>query len=104
MQTERAERMVPVYRANQPSDQNPSFFVSFREAKSLVVLGEARVINRNKAIRMISERPVTEIRDESCRMGPNVIFANAAGRPWARAITEAWARRPSAEVSQATGD
>jgi hypothetical protein len=97
---------VPVYWRSTPGKQVPDFFVSRAESLRMREAGQAYPIQRGRALRMmvaearLTPEPVrVQVRDESCRMGEAIIFANACGEARAVAMTEGWKNQPQAASS-----
>ena len=90
------QRPIAVYWGSTPSQSAPDFYVSEAEALGLCAQAQAyRFGRRGRKLRMLSAHvclgtPVFRGRDTSCRMGEDVIVANAAGSKYASALTRGW--------------
>jgi hypothetical protein len=91
-QVENCVAKVGVYYPNQPSRTSPSFWIERSKAREEVMEGRATWIDSSRSIRLT--RLDTNLRDESCRMGPKVIEDCWSGKRRARAIADGW-RNPS---------
>ena len=88
---------IPVYWQSTSGKSEPDFFVSRADGLRMREAGEAFPIHHGQALRMMVRearlRPEpmrVKVRDASCYMGEEVIFANACGEKRAVAMTEAW--------------
>jgi hypothetical protein len=97
-----AVAMVPVYYCNQSHHDLPAFHEREEVVKGWIRDGLAKSFKRGKAVQLLQKATSrgAELRDDSARMGPAVMEANAdweqrEGKPTmrtmlARAATEAW--------------
>jgi hypothetical protein len=104
MKDDYARRPVAVYWRTTPTRSGPDLYVTEAQAEELRARGEARAFGRRgKTLRMIAadaavkpELAHAAVRDDSCRMGPEIIQANAEGSPRAAALTDGWATNHAA--------
>lgn len=79
---------VGIYMPNQPSRTPPTSMVGREQAREIVSQGLATWIDSCRKIRLV--RLNESLRDLSSRMGPSVVEACWAGRPWAQQISAEW--------------
>ncbi|HET9741332.1 MAG TPA: hypothetical protein VFQ00_01165 [Terriglobales bacterium] len=92
------QKTVAVFRLHQPAWSEPAYFVD-RDAALRMVRDEAAIlVNRGRAVRLTFQNPA-HLRDESCRISPNTMFAFACGVPHAVAAVEGWNRSGDFAIS-----
>ena len=84
-------KRVGIYAPNQPSKTPPIMEVERQEACEIVAQSLATWIDSSRSIRL--KRFDDRLSDLSSSMGPIVVEACWAGRPWALVMAEGWRKK-----------